>query len=334
MNTSHKHGFIRRLDGRPSKRKASMSDETIKNIMDVDVSITMGSDEVRRFLDNSSMMGPGTPTQFFMPTDPTESEDLVYNQQKTEQLFSHFLEILQSRTNDSEIFDTVKDLIQICTDTLSEITKPLNGRNIRDLKETDHEWLMKERDTWRLLYALYKDRLIVQKDASDYDDLPLLGSEKEIVEHLYANNANLREYQLIVDWLEQSASEQGTTQIGYYTDRTVGWENTLLQLKNVDQTIFGNGKEIVKSLDPDAPNREKLRLHDLDTEDQKRLSRQVIFMYCIVENNFLKCFFFRFYVKYVKAALKMLKHYVNTVDNHGKQRYWKVGDYIMIQISI
>lgn len=276
MDTSHNVGFVRRLDGRPNKRKASMTDDTIKNIMDLDGSITMGSDEVRRFLDNSSIMGIGTPTQtFFMPHDGLDADDFVSTQHKTNMLYSSFLEILQSRTNDSEIFDTIKDLIQTCSDTLSEISKPY-PRSQKDMIENDHEWLVKERDTWRLLYALYKDRLIVQKDASDYEDLPLLGSEKDIVEHLYANNANLREYQLIVDWLEQSASEQGTNQIGYYTDRTVGWENTLLQLKNMDQTIFGNSKEIVKSLDPDAPHREKVRLHNLDMEDQKRLSRQVL----------------------------------------------------------
>ena len=39
--------------------------------------------------------------------------------------------------------------------------------------------------------------------------------------------------------------------------------------------MFGGRREIVKSLDPDAPHREKLPLHDLDMEDQKRLTRQI-----------------------------------------------------------
>lgn len=39
--------------------------------------------------------------------------------------------------------------------------------------------------------------------------------------------------------------------------------------------MFGGQREIVKSLDPDAPHREKLPLHDLDMEDQKRLTRQI-----------------------------------------------------------
>lgn len=39
--------------------------------------------------------------------------------------------------------------------------------------------------------------------------------------------------------------------------------------------MFGGTREIVKSLDPDAPHREKLPLHDLDMEDQKRMTRHI-----------------------------------------------------------
>src|SRR5690349_19588437 len=39
--------------------------------------------------------------------------------------------------------------------------------------------------------------------------------------------------------------------------------------------MFGGNREIVKSLDIDAPHREKLPLHDLDMEDQKRLTRHI-----------------------------------------------------------
>lgn len=39
--------------------------------------------------------------------------------------------------------------------------------------------------------------------------------------------------------------------------------------------MFGGQREIVKSLDPDAPHREKLPLHDLDLDDQKRMIRHL-----------------------------------------------------------
>lgn len=55
----------------------------------------------------------------------------------------------------------------------------------------------------------------------------------------------------------------------------MAWENTLHQMQNVGRTMFGGNRQLVKSLDPDAPHREKLPLHDLDMEDQKRLTRQI-----------------------------------------------------------
>lgn len=39
--------------------------------------------------------------------------------------------------------------------------------------------------------------------------------------------------------------------------------------------MFGKNREIIKSLDPDAPIREKRPLHDLDMADEARLSKQV-----------------------------------------------------------
>lgn len=39
--------------------------------------------------------------------------------------------------------------------------------------------------------------------------------------------------------------------------------------------MFGGPRELVKSLDPDAPHRENLPLHDLDMDDQKRLVKHI-----------------------------------------------------------
>lgn len=66
-------------------------------------------------------------------------------------------------------------------------------------------------------------------------------------------------------------------QVAHYADRSaMAWENTLHQLQtDLGRTMFGGQREIVKSLDPDAPHREKLPLHDLDMEDQKRLTRHI-----------------------------------------------------------
>lgn len=256
--------------------------------MDFDYSVTMSNSEILRFLDNTNVAD--SPTLFrniynanntTLGLLPAGNELIEHQQTSTRdligQLYSNFLEVLQSRTDDSEVFDTVQDLIQTCSDTIDELSKQKRHKNIVGSLDNDHiTWLTHERNTWRLLYCLFKDRLIVQKESNDFDDLPMVGSEKVIVEHLYTNNANLREYQLIVDWLEQNAYEESSSQIGHYTDRTVAWENTLHQLQMNDKTVTGGYiKDVVRSLDPDGPNREKRTLHDLDQDTEQRLAKQV-----------------------------------------------------------
>lgn len=197
--------------------------------------------------------------------------------QKTGQLYQNFYSVLAQRPNDLEIFETVKEFGQVCAETLDAIVE--GGRRVNGdrhiLSCGEDVWLTHEKNTWNLLYCLYKDRLVNQKEDMDTDDFGLAASERQIVEQLYITNANLREYQLIVDWLELSAlDDRGAVQIGHYTDRTVAWENTLHQLQNLE-TMFGSGREIVRHVDPDAPARERRPLHDLDAADEARLSKQV-----------------------------------------------------------
>lgn len=196
---------------------------------------------------------------------------------KTDQLYEHFLEVVRVRTNDTEIFETVQDMIQVCSDTCDEIARKgarLNEKNVFD----GFGWLNQERNTWKLLHCLYRDRLLNQRvmdGIDDDDDLWLHSSEKEIIDKLYKQNENVREYQLIIDWLERCESQQHFDRFHHFMDTTFSWENTLLQLRNFGTTVFGGGKEIVKSLDPDAPNREQKPLHDLDMEDETRISKEV-----------------------------------------------------------
>lgn len=189
-------------------------------------------------------------------------------ERRTDQLYEQFLEILQTRTSDSEIFDTIADLTQAVIDTIDDVTRQSKRR------PPEADWLLQEKNTWQLLFALYKDRLVVQKDDMEIEDLPLVNSEKLIVEHLYANNSKLREYQLIVDWLEETCFED-CSHAGHFSDRTVGWENTLHQLQSAGLTMFGNTKDIVGALDPDVLFREKKPLHELDMEDEQRLTKQI-----------------------------------------------------------
>lgn len=204
--------------------------------------------------------------------------DANHLKEKSNQLYEHFLQVTQSRSIRTEIFETVEDYIQICTDTFNEILK--NGGRLNERNQFDgYGWLNQERNTWKLLHCLYKDRILVPRRPqvnSELEEPMLHSSEKKIIEKLYAQNENLREYQLIVDWLEQCSLQQHFDRCRHFMDETISWENTLHQLQNVDKTVFGSAKPIVKSLDPDAPYRENLPLHDLDMEDEMRISMEIL----------------------------------------------------------
>lgn len=238
----------------------------------------MQTSQHRSFILNGTF--DGNVSERFTASNATLADNSVYAKldpstvkQKTNRLHDFFLEIAQSRTNEAEVFDTVHNMIQACSEIFDDIIR--SGGMTSDGKL--FEWLNQERNTWKLLYCLYKDRLLNQQgmdDAND-DDYFLYASEKEIIEKLYEKNGNLREYQLIVDWLEQCETQQRYDKFGHFMDETVSWENTLHQLQNIDRTVFSGKKNIVKSLDPDAPHREKLPLHDLDAEDEERISKEV-----------------------------------------------------------
>ncbi|KAM7351759.1 nuclear pore complex protein Nup107 [Cochliomyia hominivorax] len=249
-------------------------------------SITLMPTELQRMLDQSNLNSSALGSSFRADAladnqslcdrsimDQTTNIDLF--KEKADMLFPQFLEVLQARTNDSEVFDTIQDLIHTCSGIVEECQKDaLRPGERKSNRKT--EWLERECKTWKLLYALYKDRILIQNadQGMDFDGPTLGGSEKEVIAQLYNCNSTLREYQLIIDWLE--ACYDGKLmgpQVGHTTDRTVGWENSLFQLKKQQHIAFGSGAEIVKSLDPDAPIREKKPLHALDEEDNMRLSR-------------------------------------------------------------
>lgn len=144
--------------------------------------------------------------------------------------------------------------------------------------------LENERNTWRLIYCLYQNRIhsanypIPMEDDSDENDTYI--SEKLVIENLFKTESYIREYQLIIDWLEKNALDQAdkcpTTE--HFTDKTLAWENTVRQLltyKDKDQIPFRSSRPLVSSLDPDAPIREGKSLHDLDREDDARLEKRM-----------------------------------------------------------
>lgn len=116
-------------------------------------------------------------------TTAYESQQLsTLAQEKTDSLYSHFLSIIQSSSNEMEVFDTVFHLRQVLSNTIEE----MQAEGKKKIISSNH-WIRLEMNTWALIYCLYKDRLINQKEEMETDDLPLVNSEKMIVEHLYAS---------------------------------------------------------------------------------------------------------------------------------------------------
>lgn len=136
-----------------------------------------------------------------------------------------------------------------------------------------YEDLTNESNTWRLMGKLYNDQLVTSQRPPVDLPPPAPGSEKQIIERLFRNNANIRQTHMVVQWLEKNAQHQTEEticqQMQWFTDATVGWENTLSALSRGQDC----GANMVRSLDPDAPHRTGKQLHDLDQEDESRLLR-------------------------------------------------------------
>lgn len=133
---------------------------------------TMDFDHSRRRFDESSLM-----TSASVYGSQTNLSVIV--KQKTDHLYHQFLSVIQSRSNEMEIFETVYELQHVLETTIDEM------QSSKGMKVGSDGWIRQEMNTWNLIHCLYKDRLITQKEEMETDDLPLVNSEKVIVEHLY-----------------------------------------------------------------------------------------------------------------------------------------------------
>lgn len=73
----------------------------------------------------------------------------------------------------------------------------------------------------------------------------------------------------------ESCAADRDDKVLHFSDRTLGWENTVHQLQSAETIAFGSSREIVSEMDPDAPHRQKKPLHDLDIDDDNILSKKV-----------------------------------------------------------
>lgn len=172
--------------------------DVLNKSRNLDMSISLAPSEIQRILDghntsnlnnsgNFSMLYESTSN--ILGTEPANSERSVFAsndlnvREKANMLFTQFLEVLQSRTNDTEIFDTIHDIIQTCSGVVDELNRDEIRSTFAKQKSEEHLWFEQEHNTWKLLYALYKDRILVQPE---HMDEAILGcSDKEVINQLY-----------------------------------------------------------------------------------------------------------------------------------------------------
>nr|XP_038039752.1 LOW QUALITY PROTEIN: nuclear pore complex protein Nup107 [Anas platyrhynchos] len=192
----------------------------------------------------------------------------------TMSMYSDFLHSFLKHTS-TTIFDLVDEYESICNsqvNILGKIVYRATPGQQKFSKTASVLWLLKqEMVTWRLLSALYRDRI---QSALEDETAPLNASEKTNIENLFQKDSFVRQSQMVVDWLESIAKDE----IGDFSDniefyaKSVYWENTLHVLKQRQLgTYTGSSRALVTELDPDAPIRQKLPLDDLDREDDARL---------------------------------------------------------------
>ncbi|XP_046684879.1 nuclear pore complex protein Nup107 isoform X2 [Homalodisca vitripennis] len=257
---------------RPNRHRSSLFSNTM---------LPLRHSDVREYALNTSItMSTSELENFYVDSTSTKLQNQrAIIRDMSDNLYQSFLDSMQTHSSSREVFTTIAEFVQNCNNIL---------KLIRDTNsEQDVQWLELERNNWRLVQALYQNRLFppnldmmensADRKDMDVDDFQLL-SEKEIMQNFYKADPKINEYQLVVDWLEKNAADVLDTQRGpklhHYMDNTVAWENTLHQLQN-ETVAYRSSRAIVNSLDPDAPLRESKPLHDLDMEDENRLLKQV-----------------------------------------------------------
>ena len=205
--------------------------------------------------------------------------------QSTDNLYVDFMAAVSEESSGASTLDQVAELEDLVTGQNSNLKAhgahpnvTFGGTNVyRNMVSDLCDTLGNEKNTWRLLGKLYLDRLTADVNDDDVEKLlPSVArtSEKKLIENLFLKSRELREGQIVVEWLEANARDDfdENARLHYFADGAVSWENTLAVLKGEDKVYR---RPIVASMDPDAPRREGKPLHDLDAEDQEYLLKSM-----------------------------------------------------------
>eukprot|EP01090_Pellita_catalonica_P012230 TRINITY_DN2606_c0_g1_i1.p1 TRINITY_DN2606_c0_g1~~TRINITY_DN2606_c0_g1_i1.p1 ORF type:complete len:927 (-),score=177.81 TRINITY_DN2606_c0_g1_i1:207-2723(-) len=171
-----------------------------------------------------------------------------------------------AKSTDADIFDLLAAYKRICIDQIQRHKKtPTQTFSKRSqIQDQIAEELTYEMNTWDLLLTLYKDR---QRSAMSAETPSRFRSERDMVSELFEGNTDLRESALIVKWLERSAAFSLELSP---PDRIPIW------VPNWERTAsFNANQSYVSQIDPDAPHRQRKRLHEDDAAGEDMLLRSL-----------------------------------------------------------
>lgn len=157
--------------------------------------------------------------------------------------------------------------------------------------------LKEERNSWRLIRALSKDKIETKdqimeaaRELNQLDNNQNGISEDEFIGNLYMKDDEIRLMQVVVDWLEANEAsdldyEDEKDKVEFYSDEAFAWENTFhamraeynINISNLDITMNPNcaTTDLCMAMDPDAPIRTKTSLVHSDKEQEIRLFKNL-----------------------------------------------------------
>nr|XP_039263564.1 nuclear pore complex protein Nup107-like [Styela clava] len=232
-----------------------------------------------------NLLEPKTPSGFTqhmttLQCIPDEDPGLA----ATSSLFTDFKHCFQRHESASDVFDLLSSYEEVCSDHEALLRKILGvARPDPALNSVNLLAMVRdEKRTWRLIACLYNDRLKTEAMESSMvvDDMTEHTSEKKVVNNLFKDNADIRQAQIVIDWLERNAADdlddEVVDKVQHYSEN-VCWENTLhfLSQRKLRGEKGTGDKHMVSQMDPDAPSRQRKPLADLDQSDEIRLLKSM-----------------------------------------------------------
>ncbi|KAF4530153.1 hypothetical protein B566_EDAN001410 [Ephemera danica] len=185
-------------------------------------------------------------------------------------LHDQFHDALEHYKDKRFSFELVRDFVGVCQHFIQS----------QDSGSELEKWLFDEKNTWRLLDILMEDRLAGNAMEEDVEEADYPVSEKEVMLEVFKKDAITRQCQLVVDWLEACEADKRShvqlTKAEHFTDKTICWENTILQIQHRDKIPYASNTNIVTEIDPDAPLRQQRPIHNLDANDENLLLSQIL----------------------------------------------------------